>query len=222
MHAYCVRLGTDAEDLFSCVLPRRMTSLTRCPASSPLQARSALLFVMQKCDSPLICSRSRQRPPTASHDVRAFPVGQLHSHSSTAHALLIHVSRPTPMYTDSSLIASVVSLVGALIGTYNTDSLGRRKVLIFGTLLCAAVLACAMGTSAASNVTVDTDTSVTDSSSINHPASRAAVAFLILFGAAYGWAYQPLLPVYPSEVLSMDMRSTGMGLMVLSLNLACD
>jgi MFS family permease len=111
--------------------------------------------------------------------------------------------------------------VGALIGTYNTDSLGRRKVLVFGTMLCAVVLACAMGTSAASHVTVNTDTSVTELAGINHAASRAAVAFLILFGAAYGWAYQPLLPVYPSEVLSTDMRSTGMGLVVLSLNLAC-
>ena len=124
------------------------------------------------------------------------------------------------LHPDHSLVASVVSLVGALIGTYNTDSLGRRKVLVFGTLMCAVVLACAMGTSAVSNVTTNTAVSGTDASRINEPASRAAVSFLILFGAAYGWAYQPLLPIYPSEVLSMDMRSTGMGLVVLSLNLA--
>ena len=112
-------------------------------------------------------------------------------------------------------------MVGALLGTYQNDRLGRRKVLILGTLMCSVLLACAMGSSAASNVKIDIDSAQTDTSSINRPASKAAIAFLILFGGAFGWGYLPLAPIYPSEVLSMEMRSSGLGVMVLSLNLAC-
>jgi MFS family permease len=115
-----------------------------------------------------------------------------------------------------------VTLVGALLGTYQNDRLGRRKVLIIGTLMCAALLACAMGSSAASNVNLNSQSSEVNTSNINKPASKAAMAFLILFGGAFGWGYLPLAPIYPSEVLSMEMRSTGLGIMVLSLNLACE
>lgn len=83
------------------------------------------------------------------------------------------------------------------------------------------MLACAMGSSAASNVKLDTESNQADSNNINRAASKAAMAFLVLFGGAFGWGYMPLLPIYPSEVLSMEMRSTAFGVMVLSLNLAC-
>ena len=88
-------------------------------------------------------------------------------------------------------------------------------MLILGTLLCAATLAGAMGTSSAAKVT-----SGSQGETANAAASKAAIAFLILFGAAYAWGYTPLSPIYPSEVLSQDQRSTGMGLMVLVGN-AC-
>lgn len=54
----------------------------------------------------------------------------------------------------------------------------------------------------------------------NHAASRASIACFVFFMIAYGISYQPLLPTYPGEVLSTDQRSTGMGLMALTLNLA--
>lgn len=54
----------------------------------------------------------------------------------------------------------------------------------------------------------------------NKPASKAAIALLILFGSAYAWVYTPLTPIYPGEVLTNDQRSTGMGVMVLVGN-AC-
>ena len=78
-----------------------------------------------------------------------------------------------------------------------------------------------MGSSAASQVTVPQGGAIRlDPEGINRPASKAAIAFLILFLAVYGWGYQPLLALYPTEVLSTEQRSTGMGLLVLSLNLA--
>ncbi|KAK4684407.1 hypothetical protein P7C73_g5771, partial [Tremellales sp. Uapishka_1] len=109
-----------------------------------------------------------------------------------------------------TLVATIVSLVTALAGTVQLDRLGRRKVLIIGTLLCVLTLSCAMGASAASGVDVNAE-----SAPSNRNASRAAIAFLILFGAVYAWGYIPLQPVYPAEVLSTEMRSAGMGCMVL-------
>lgn len=109
------------------------------------------------------------------------------------------------------------------MGTICVDRLGRRKVLVIGTLLCAITLACAMGCSAASKVATTSNGSVKlDASKVNRAASKASIAFLILFGGAFAWGYQPLLPIYPSEVLRMEQRSTGMGLVVLSLNLCSE
>ena len=114
-----------------------------------------------------------------------------------------------------SLVASLVALVAALIGAYHTDRLGRRPVLVGGTILCAITLAGAMACSSQSGVIIGSESPAT-----NNDASRGAIAFLILFGAAYAWGYTPLAPIYPSEVLSTDQRSTGMGCMVLVGN-AC-
>ncbi|RXK42329.1 hypothetical protein M231_00319 [Tremella mesenterica] len=113
-----------------------------------------------------------------------------------------------------TLVASLVSLSTALLGTYQSDRLGRRPVLILSTMVCALTLSAAMLSSALSHVNVNASGSASDSA-----ASKAAIACLILFGAAYAWGYQPLLPVYPSEVLSTEQRSAGMGCFVLCLNL---
>lgn len=115
------------------------------------------------------------------------------------------------------MVASIAALVAAIIGTYLTDRLGRRPVLIFGTLLCALTLTGSMISSARSGVKIG---AITDAVASNADASRAAIAMLILFGAAYAWAYTPLGPIYPSEVMSNEQRSTGMGCMVLAGN-AC-
>ncbi|ORY35487.1 and other transporter-domain-containing protein [Naematelia encephala] len=112
-----------------------------------------------------------------------------------------------------TLAASLVSLLGAVIGSWQTDKLGRRKVLISGTFACGITLACAMGCSAASGVKTDGEAATND------VASKAAIAFLIIFGGVYAWCYQPLLGLYPTECLAMDQRSTGMGCMVLALNM---
>jgi MFS family permease len=116
-----------------------------------------------------------------------------------------------------SLVASLVALLAALIGTYHTDHLGRRPVLILGTFLCALTLSAAMISSSQSGVSIS---SVSSSDNVNEAASKAGIAFLILFGAAYAWGYTPLTPIYPGEVLELGQRSTGMGCMVLVGN-AC-
>ncbi|WWC63401.1 uncharacterized protein I303_106001 [Kwoniella dejecticola CBS 10117] len=115
-----------------------------------------------------------------------------------------------------TLIPTLIGLLFALLGTYCTDRLGRRPMLTFGTFLCALFLALAMACSAISLNGATTISVVI----YNNAAAKGTIAFLILFYATYAWAYIPLVAVYPPEVLSMEQRSTGMGLMVLTLNLA--
>ncbi|WWC93485.1 hypothetical protein V866_000320 [Kwoniella sp. B9012] len=115
-----------------------------------------------------------------------------------------------------TLIPTLIGLLFAIFGTWCTDQLGRRPMLTFGTFLCALFLALAMACSAIS-LHGNTTISVVD---YDNAAAKGTIAFLILFYATYAWAYIPLVAVYPPEVLSMEQRSTGMGLMVLTLNLA--
>ncbi|WWD02286.1 hypothetical protein V865_000325 [Kwoniella europaea PYCC6329] len=115
-----------------------------------------------------------------------------------------------------TLIPTLIGLLFAIFGTWCTDQLGRRPMLTFGTFLCALFLALAMACSAIS-LHGNTTISVLD---YDNAAAKGTIAFLILFYATYAWAYIPLVAVYPPEVLSMEQRSTGMGLMVLTLNLA--
>ncbi|WVW85516.1 hypothetical protein I302_107554 [Kwoniella bestiolae CBS 10118] len=115
-----------------------------------------------------------------------------------------------------TLIPTLIGLLFAIFGTYCTDRLGRRPMLTFGTFLCALFLALAMTCSAISLKGVTTISVVI----YNNAAAKGTIAFLVLFYATYAWAYIPLVAVYPPEVLSMEQRSTGMGLMVLTLNLA--
>ena len=118
--------------------------------------------------------------------------------------------------TDSRLVASSVSLCTAIIGVWHTEALGRRKMLILGSFLCAVTLGASMLSSALSHTNISAMTHG------NAAASRAAIACLMIFCAAYAWVYQPLLPIYPSEVLGLEQRSAGMGLFVLVLNLCCE
>lgn len=132
-----------------------------------------------------------------------------------------------------TLVATCAAFPAAIVGTYHADVLGRRRVLILGSLGCMLMLACAMGCSAASGVHVSshTQTSATSTTtsvgqsglaggSGNQAASRGAIAFLILLGAAYAWGYTPMQPIYPSEVLTTAQRATGNGCVVLAANLA--
>ena len=115
------------------------------------------------------------------------------------------------------MVAYLASLLGASIGTWHTERLGRRKVLIFGSFACAVALACAMTCSASSHGNPDGS-----DAGLDHVASRGAIAFLIVFASVYSWGYQPLLGLYPSEVLSMKQRSTGLGCMVLASKMASE
>ncbi|WVQ95051.1 hypothetical protein IAU59_002143 [Kwoniella sp. CBS 9459] len=115
-----------------------------------------------------------------------------------------------------TLIPTLIGLVSAAFGTWCSDRLGRRPMLVCGTFLCAIFLALAMACSAVS--LKGATTTVVDN--YNDAASKGTIAFLVLFYSAFCWTYIPLFSTYPPEVLRMEQRSTGLGLMVLCLNAA--
>lgn len=117
----------------------------------------------------------------------------------------------------SSLIANIASLLASTTGSLILDKIGRRKLLIGGSLACSIALAGSM--TAASQTGAELGKSLP---STNPDASRASIACFVFFMIAYGMSHQPLLPTYPGEVLSTDQRSTGMGLMALTLNLSSE
>ncbi|OAA47902.1 sugar transporter (hexose transporter) [Metarhizium rileyi] len=54
----------------------------------------------------------------------------------------------------------------------------------------------------------------------NSAASKAALAMIFLFGAAFSIGITPLQGLYPVEVLSFEMRAKGMAMSNLAVNLA--
>ncbi|OCF31543.1 hypothetical protein I316_06742 [Kwoniella heveanensis BCC8398] len=113
-----------------------------------------------------------------------------------------------------TLIPTLIGLVSAVIGTWCSDRLGRRPMLVWGTFMCAIFLSLTMACSAVS-LKGATTTVVDD---YNGAASKGTMAFLILFYVAFCWTYIPLFSTYAPEVLGLEQRSTGLGLMVLCLN----
>jgi MFS family permease len=125
-------------------------------------------------------------------------------------------SGPRLLSLPTSLIPYVASLLASTTGSLILDRVGRRKLLIFGSLGCSIALMGSMVSASQTGIPIGTTSAI----STNPSASRASIACFVFFMIAYGISYQPLLPTYPGEVLSTDQRSTGMGLMALTLNLA--
>lgn len=104
---------------------------------------------------------------------------------------------------------TVVSAVGALIGTSLTDKVGRRNIWLWGTFACAGTLAVVTGL-----------TAKWGSNGANPAGANAAIAFIFLFGFVFSLAYTPLQAVYPTEVLQYNTRAKGMALNALAVSCA--
>ena len=100
-----------------------------------------------------------------------------------------------------NLCNSITSCFGALCGVALADRMPRRRVLVWGTLVCAGFLAINGGLSAkwasmpegAKDVTV----------------GQGAVAAYFFFNIVYSFAYTPLQAIYPVECLSTNGRAKG-------------
>lgn len=109
-----------------------------------------------------------------------------------------------------SAILSVISWIMATIGAHFTDRLGRRPVLLIATALFIVEW---------SIVTALSSTYGKESNTNTH-GSRAAIAFIYLFGITYSFAYTPLQALYPVECLPFETRAKGMGMYNLFVNIA--
>lgn len=87
----------------------------------------------------------------------------------------------------------------------------RRTVLVYGTFVCALLLAINGGTSSA----LDKYKYVDDSGSTQiRPAGKSlgqtALAFYFLFNTIYSFTYTPLQGIIPAEALDTNLRSKGL------------
>ena len=109
-----------------------------------------------------------------------------------------------------SAILNVISWVMATIGARFTDRLGRRPVLLIATTLFIIEWSIVTALSATYGKEGNT----------NQHGSRAAIAFIYLFGITYSFAYTPLQALYPVECLPFETRAKGMGMYNLFVNIA--
>ncbi|KAI2627009.1 general substrate transporter [Hypomontagnella submonticulosa] len=100
-----------------------------------------------------------------------------------------------------NLLNSVLSAVGALTAVAFTDIMPRRKVLVFGTLACAAALATNSGLSAALDAQGD---------NIQESYAKGALASYFLFNIIFSFTYTPLQGVIPTEALETTTRAKGL------------
>ncbi|KAI1380504.1 general substrate transporter [Hypoxylon crocopeplum] len=102
-----------------------------------------------------------------------------------------------------NLLNSVLSAVGALAAVTLTDIMPRRKVLVIGTLTCAAALATNSGLSAALDAQGD---------NIQPSYAKGALASYFLFNIIFSFTYTPLQGVIPTEALETTTRAKGLAL----------
>jgi MFS family permease len=97
----------------------------------------------------------------------------------------------------------------ALIGAALVERVGRRPLMLFAMTSCVFAW-----------IAIATSAGIHSSSAglENVNSSKAAVAFIFIFGAVYSTGITPLQALYPVEVLSYEMRAKGMAFSNLATN----
>ncbi|KAK2594316.1 hypothetical protein QQS21_007961 [Conoideocrella luteorostrata] len=119
-----------------------------------------------------------------------------------------------------TLINNCVQFLCAIAGALLVDRVGRRPLLLFAFSSCTVVwlgMTIASSQFAASYAGLDASGNGIFS---NGSASKAALAMIFLFGAAFSVGITPLQGLYIVEVLSFEMRAKGMAMSNLFVNLA--
>lgn len=120
-----------------------------------------------------------------------------------------------------TLINNCQQFAFAIFGAMLVDRVGRRPLLLFSFSACTVVwlaMTVASAEFAKSGGGIDKDGEVMQGT--NTDASKAALAFIILFGSVYSVGITPLQALYPVEVLSFEMRAKGMAFSSLAVNAA--
>jgi len=109
------------------------------------------------------------------------------------------ISDPTTQL-EINIILTAWTFAVALVGSYFADSVGRKTlctVSLAGQVVTFYILA---GLTAAYGTSTD------------KPGIYGTIAMIFLYNAAYAYGITPLTVLYPPEVLSYEIRATGMGL----------
>ncbi|KAL5520467.1 hypothetical protein ACEPAG_9691 [Sanghuangporus baumii] len=110
------------------------------------------------------------------------------------------------MQFNMNLIGTCCNALVAWTAVSLEDRMPRRRVLIWGTLLCSLMLAANTGFSAAwANY---------QSGHENLSVGRAGAAFFFLFNVVYGFTYTPLQSLYPAECLETTTRAKGVAMKI--------
>ena len=89
-----------------------------------------------------------------------------------------------------ALLGTVIALVGATIGWYIVDKVGRRKILILPMFFCAAFLLLAAA----------------------HSALPSQIGAICFFGYLFSYGIMSILPgIYPEEIFPSSVRASGVG-----------
>jgi len=105
-----------------------------------------------------------------------------------------------------NLANSICSATGAMIGVALSDRMPRRLALVYGTFVCAIMLAINGGLSAVwAHQSANGGTA-------NLSVGRGAVAAFFFFNIIYSFAYTPLQALYPVECLATTTRAKGMAM----------
>ncbi|SGZ22503.1 BQ5605_C022g09497 [Microbotryum silenes-dioicae] len=101
-----------------------------------------------------------------------------------------------------NLVNSITSAIGAGLGVSIADRVGRRPILIWGTLGCAFWLAM--------NGMATHLWALEDPNNHNLNIGRFAIASFFMFNIVISFAYTPLQALYPVECLQTNTRAKGM------------
>ncbi|KAA1469980.1 general substrate transporter [Dentipellis sp. KUC8613] len=96
-----------------------------------------------------------------------------------------------------NFVNSVTSFLGALTGSASVDHIGRRKLLLWSTGLCATTLAIVTGL-------------LSDNGKGNQTRANAGISFIYLFMVIFSFGWTPMQALYGAEVLSYEARAKGL------------
>ncbi|KIK67737.1 hypothetical protein GYMLUDRAFT_154952 [Collybiopsis luxurians FD-317 M1] len=100
-----------------------------------------------------------------------------------------------------NFVNTIVSAIGASIGTSLCDTVGRRTMWFWGTFASACTL-----------IVITVCTAEFGETGANPDGANAAIAFIFLFGFVFSFAYTPLQALVPTECLANNTRAKGMAM----------
>ena len=110
------------------------------------------------------------------------------------------------------MASTILSGGCAVVGSSLTDYMPRRKVIVAGTFMCAALLATNAGLSAAIAKQIKAGTT------ISPPLAKGGLAALFIFGVFFSFCITPLQTVIPTEALETTTRAKGLAFSGFTLN----